>query len=109
MKNMLQIAAGVAALIIPVCAVSAPPVPPKALGNVEAIVNFCVRVDQESADKYKSLQKAVTHDMTEKELAEARDSADYKEAYDAVTGELEKIPAEKAPKSCRAALEQSSK
>ena len=59
-----------------------------------------VAYDQEKGDKYRSWQKTVTRDMTEKELAEARHSDDYKVAYHALTGELEKIPAEKAPKSC---------
>jgi len=62
-----------------------------------------VAYDQEKGDKYKSWQKTVTRDMTEKELAEARHSDDYKVAYHALTGELEKIPAEKAPKLLRGA------
>jgi len=78
--------------------------PPKALGQVEATIDFCVRVDSKLADKYKAFGKAVVGDMSEKELKEARDSGDYKENYSAITGQLEKTPADKAVEGCRASL-----
>jgi len=99
-----------AALIaLPLLALAAPPVPPKALGSVEATVNFCVRVDSKSADKYKEWGKSLVRDMSEKELADARDSSDYKETYDAITVELDKVPTEKAVEACRASLKESNK
>ena len=84
---------------------AAPSIPPKALGQVEATINFCAQADSKLADKYKEWGKAIVADMSEKELKEARDSSDYKETYSAITGQLEKVPAEKAVESCRAALE----
>jgi hypothetical protein len=90
-----------------VCAESS--IPPKALAQIEARVDFCVRVDAASADQYKALGKAIVADMSEKELKEARESSDYKPAYDGLTGQLEKIPHDKAVEGCRAGLSDATK
>ena len=84
---------------------AAPAIPANALGQVEATINFCVRADAKSVDKYKEWGKAIVAGMSEKELAEARESAEYKENYSTITSQLEKAPADKAVESCRAALE----
>jgi hypothetical protein len=84
-------------------------VPPGALGQVEATVSFCARIDSKSADQYKELGKIIVAGMTDKELAEARDSKEYKEASDLTKGQLEKIPEEKAVETCRAALNNAGK
>lgn len=91
-------------LVLPQFTLAAPPIPPKALGQVEATVDFCVRVDSKFADKYKALGKAVVAGLSEKELKEARDSSDYKETYREITGQLEKTPADKVVEGCRASL-----
>jgi hypothetical protein len=88
---------------------AASPIPPKALGPVEATVDFCIKADSKSADQYKQWGKSLVREMSEKELVAARNSDEYKEAYAGIKTELEKIPAEKAAGSCRAALEQSDK
>jgi hypothetical protein len=99
----------VAILSIPQLVLAAPPVPPKALGSVEATIDFCSRVDSKSADKYKEWGKLLVRDMSEKELAETRGSSEYKETYDALSAELEKLPKEKAVDACRASLKESTK
>src|ERR1700674_1275429 len=83
---------------------AAPAVAPKTIGHIEAVVNFCSRIDSESADKYKELGKQVVRDMSEKELADARNTDEYKESYEAIITELEKAPADKATKGCRSML-----
>jgi hypothetical protein len=88
---------------------AAPPVPAKVLGHLDATVNFCARVDSASADKYKEIVKGTVKGMSEKELAEARSSAEYKQTYAAITTEREKIPEEKAVESCRAVLKDANK
>jgi hypothetical protein len=92
----------VAVLTIPQLILAAPAVPPKALGQIEASADFCARVDSPLADKYKEVGKVLVTGMSEKELKEVRESSDYKTAYDAMTGRLEKIPQDKAVASCRA-------
>jgi len=83
---------------------AAPAIPSSALGQVEATINFCVRADAKSADRYKEWGKAIVAGMSEKELAEARESAEYKENYSAITSQLDKLPTDKAVESCRAAV-----
>lgn len=84
-------------------------IPPQALGQIEATGNFCARVDSPWADKYKQGDKVLAAIMSEKELKEARESSDYKAAYDATTGRLEKIPQDKAVEGCRARLRNDAK
>lgn len=84
-------------------------VPPQALGQIEATGNFCARVDVPWADKYKQVGKTLVSGMSEKELKEVRESSDYKTAYNAMTGTLEKIPQDQAVESCRASLRNDSK
>ena len=98
-----------AVLTLPQLMHAAHSVPPQALGQIEATGNFCARVDAPWADKYKQAGKALAAIMSEKELKEARESSDYKTAYDALTGTLEKIPQDKAVESCRARLRNDAK
>lgn len=101
---------GLAAIVsIPQLVLAEPPVPPKALGSVEATIDFCSRVDSKSADKYKEWGKLLVRDMSEKGLAEVRGSSEYKETYDALSAELERLPKEKAVDACRASLKESTK
>lgn len=77
---------------------------PRELGHVEAAVDFCSRVDSESADKYKEWGKRMVRDMSEKALADARKSSEYKETYDEFKSGFETIPAEMVAEGCRAGL-----
>jgi hypothetical protein len=44
-------------------------------------------------------------DVPEKEVAEAREKAEYKEAYDAIGAALGKVPKDQAVKACTTLLE----
>ena len=99
----------VALMALPLLTLAAEPVPPKTLGALEATLNFCSRVDTKSLDKYKEWGKMLVHDMSEKQVTEARGSGEYKETYDATTTELEKVPAKKAVEACRGFLTGSNK
>ena len=79
--------------------------PSAVLGQLEGIVNYCAEADSKLADQYKERGKLVVSGMTDKELSEARQSAEYKDSYDATTGELKKLPADKAVENCRASLQ----
>ena len=94
-----------ALLALPQLTLAASSMPAAALGQIEATVNFCVQADSKGADQYKELGKAMVRDMTPKELADARNSSEYKDSYDAITAELKKIPADKVVEGCRAALQ----
>jgi hypothetical protein len=88
-------------------AASAPP--PNVIGQVEATMTFCGQADPPSADKYKEFAKKLTRDMSEKELADARNSKDYKDIYDAITTELQKASPDEAREGCRAILKSDKK
>ena len=94
----------VAVVAFPQLMLAGPSIPPQALGQIGATGNFCARVDAPWADKYKEGDKVLAAIMSQKELQEVRKSDDYKKAYDAMTGKLEKIPQDKAVEACRARL-----
>lgn len=98
-----------AILTFPQVTFAASSVPAKALGQIEAAGDFCARVDAPSADKYKAAGKALVRGMSEKEVKEARESSDYRTAYDTMTGALEKVPQDKAVESCRSSVGNDSK
>jgi uncharacterized membrane protein len=99
-----------AALIaVPQQFAATPPLPPPVLGQLEASVSFCIQVDTKFADKYKELGKKLVVDISEKEVAEARASAGYKEGFNTMTAQLKELPKEKAVDACRASLRESTK
>ena len=88
---------------------AAPGVSPQALGHVDATVDFCARVDSKSAASYKAWGKGLFEGVPDKELADARNSGDYRETYDAIAAALAKVPAGEAVGTCRAALTENNK
>ena len=96
---------GIAALLtLPQLILAASSVPPKALAQVEASVDFCVQVDSPAADKYKEVGKAVVANMSEKELKDARESAAYKQSYNTIRSQMQKVTGDKAVETCHAAF-----
>jgi hypothetical protein len=79
-------------------------VPSVVLGKVEGALDFCAQADPQSADKYQAKKKEFTQGATDEELAEARDSQEYKDGYQSSTDEMSKQPKDEAKKSCAAAL-----
>lgn len=65
------------------------------------MLNFCGHADSKSTERYKKWAKLLVREMSEKELDDARSSSQYEETYEAVTSELEKIPADDAVEGCR--------
>jgi hypothetical protein len=78
---------------------------PQALGFVESTLDYCAKVDSESASKYAERKKAFVADATKEELDKARSDSEYLEAYDTNTTNLEKAPKDQAVKSCKDFLE----
>jgi hypothetical protein len=94
-------------LALPQIAPAAPPLTPQAIGQVEATVDFCVKADAKSADKYKELGKSQVAGLSEKDLAEIRDSDDYKAMFKLTTTLLQKAPSDRAAEGCREMLKNS--
>jgi hypothetical protein len=79
---------------------------PEALGQVEALLNFCVSVNPKVAELVKDRAKMAIPDASEEELKKIRSSNEYKDAYAATTKELAKVSKEKGVQACQALLDQ---
>jgi len=95
----------VAGFLLPQVALAKLPFPNDAFGKVEATLDFCAQVDAHSAPKYQERKKALVKDVPQKEVDEARESQEYKEAYSWITDELGKAPKNQAVQACGAYLE----
>jgi ABC-type taurine transport system substrate-binding protein len=76
-----------------------------AFGKAESILDFCAQTDEHSAPKYQEAKQALFRDVPEKEVAEARKTQEYKDAYDAMGAELGNVPKDQAIKACKQFLE----
>src|SRR5438105_15072503 len=70
------------------------------LGQLEAVLEHCGRVNAASAEGYKSFAKGLTGTATEKDLGEARKSGEYREAHAAARAQIGKRPRYGQGKPC---------
>jgi hypothetical protein len=89
------------ALAIPLIAGANLSMTPQALGHVEGTLDFCAKVDPDSAAKYKEREKAFVADASKEELEKARSTGEYRESYDSISAQLDKAPKDQAVKGCR--------
>jgi hypothetical protein len=94
-----------AALVIPQLALAKLPLPSDAFGKIEGTLDFCAQADPQSAPTYQQAKKVVVGNASEKEVAEARKTQEYKDGYQEISDELAKVPKEKAVQACSAYLE----
>lgn len=103
MKIYRVLCLGTALVMAPV-ALAKLPFSNDAFGKVEGTLDFCAQTDAASASKYQERKKMLVKDLPEKEVAEARASQEYQDAYQGITTELEKLPKEKVVEACTAYL-----
>jgi hypothetical protein len=77
-----------------------PPDSKQGLGQVEAILDYCAKVNPQAATKYKEHKKLLVGDTPDKDVAEIRKSDEYKQAYESVSGELSQASKDEAVKAC---------
>jgi len=94
-----------AAIVIPQLALAKLPMPNDAFGKIEGTLDFCAQVDSKGAARYQEQKKVLVRDVPEEEVAAARETTEYKDAYTSISDELGKLPKEKAAKTCAASLE----
>ena len=94
-----------AAIAVPQFALAELPLTNDAFGKIEGTLAFCAEVNPKAAAKYKERAKPFVQGASEKELAEARQTKEYKEAFDWIRGELGKVPKPQAVKACTNFLE----
>jgi len=90
----------VAAIGLPQLALAELPFPVKALGQIEGTLDFCSQLNPKAAAKYKERGKALVGNVSEKDLAQARNSGEYKDSYNWIDGELRKVSKDDAVKAC---------
>lgn len=94
-----------AAVTLPQLALPELPLSNDVFGKIEGAPDVCTQVNPQSAAKYQEVKKVLVQGASEREVAEARASREYKEAYDLTTDEMSKQPKDQAAKTCTAALE----
>ena len=103
--KILRVACLGAAIMLPQLALAELPLPNELFGTLEGQLDFCSKVNPQSAARYQEPKKILVRGASEKEVAEARASKEYKEGYDSVTEDLSKQPKGEAAKMCAEALE----
>jgi len=104
MKNVRIVCLSAALMLAPM-ALAKLDIPKDAFGRIEGSLDFCAQADPERAAKYQEQKKLLVQNATDEEVAEARASKEYKDAYDAATEEMGKQPKDKVKKTCASALE----
>jgi len=87
------------------CVLAELPISNENLGQTESALDFCSKVNSKSAAQYKQRGKALVGNASEKDLAKARSSAEYKDSYSLIQTMLEKLPKEETVKICVDLLE----
>jgi hypothetical protein len=73
-------------------------------GRVERTLSFCTELMPESAAKFQAIAKRYVGDAPEQELAEARKTPGYKEAYESNGALLAEMPKDRVIEACNAFL-----
>lgn len=71
---------------------------PATLGKIEGILDYCAGVSGTAPSKARAA--SVVGKVPEKDLAEARDSSEYKDSYDEIRAQLDEVPKDQAQKAC---------
>jgi len=78
----------------------------KSLANVEAILEYCAKLDPASATRYLEQAKMVTQGASEETLSKVRGTNDYLQAHGELDESLAKVDARGAKKVCAQQLVQ---
>jgi hypothetical protein len=76
------------------------PLNARALGMVEALLDYCAQNDPEGAAKVRARLKQLAQGMSKEALAEARRSAEYRSARDSGANFLSKVNPHNAYRVC---------
>jgi hypothetical protein len=75
-------------------------------GRVEGTMDFCAQIDHASADKYETRKKEAVKGATDSEIADARNSGEYKAGYKEMSEQLAQMPKDEVMQACTAALQE---
>jgi hypothetical protein len=93
-----------AAITIPQLTMAKLPFANDEFGKVERTLSFCSNLKPESAAKYQEIGKRYVGNAPAKELAEARKTPEYIEAYESSGALLANLPKEQVIETCSTIL-----
>ena len=77
---------------------------PDALGLIESLLDSCSKANPASAADYKKQREHLVQDVPDKDLAELRDSNEYKGAYKEISERFEEVSKDDAVQTCKVFL-----
>jgi len=82
------------------------PAPPsgQTLGMMEAILSKCAQIDPKAAARYEQRIPLLTQGVSEKVVAEVRNSDEYRQSYDSTTESLREVSEHDALEDCTRSL-----
>jgi hypothetical protein len=98
--KLFRIVSMSAAVMLPQYAFATSTITGPALGTVQGIYDFCIKVDPADAASFRAQEASLVHDISPQTVSNVQGSSDYKRAYDSITVILGKIPAHDLAKNC---------
>lgn len=92
-------------IAIPELALAKLPFENSVFGKVESTLDYCSQVDPPMAPKYEAKKKALVEGLPEKEVAEARQTQEYKDGYNEAKTELSKQSKDEVTSTCKALVQ----
>jgi hypothetical protein len=99
-RKIHLVTCGLTALALPTLALAEMSFDGDTLAKVESALDFCAQRNPADATKYADLAKQFTKGADESEVAQLRDSADYKSAYEANLAALREASESEAAETC---------
>jgi hypothetical protein len=93
------------AVVMPQLANAELPFPNEVFAKFEGTLDFCAQVNPKDVQVYEKEKKLLLQGAPEKDAAEARNTQEYKDAYESTKNELGQLPRNKALEVCTASLE----
>ena len=100
MKSPRTLALCAAAALAPLALADEPALSAPALGITEATLDFCARINPQSADQYWQHGKRLVQGVPAKTAAEIRKSEQYRQAYDSTAEQIGNISRQDAMQAC---------
>ena len=93
------------AMVVPQLALAQVPFTNETFGKLEGTLAFCGQINSRAAAKYKEQAKLLVRETPEKDVTKARNTQEYKEAYDRAGTELGKMSRVQAVEACSSFLD----
>jgi hypothetical protein len=93
-----------AAAMLPQFAFATSTISGPALGTVDAIYDFCIKVDPDDAANFRAQEASLVNGISPKTVSGVHGGSDFKKAYDFITDLLNKMPKHDLAKTCAAGV-----